>query len=132
MLAEGNAREALAAELHVRETDYLAILAQCGRDCIGDVIIEDDSDSNPQITSAKNSYEEVSNEQLFRFFRSIPDMSRENVGSRLSLAGAQSKIGLAHMPGSPMKHFDYVPGWEKGANTSSISSLRPGQYIVLR
>lgn len=129
MLAEGNAREALAAELHVRETDYLAILAQCGRDCIGDVIIEDDSDSNPQITSAKNSYEEVSNEQLFR---SIPDMSRENVGSRLSLAGAQSKIGLAHMPGSPMKHFDYVPGWEKGANTSSISSLRPGQYIVLR
>ena len=47
LLAEGNAREALAAELHVRETDYLAILAQCGRDCIGDVIIEDDSDSNP-------------------------------------------------------------------------------------
>ena len=41
LLAEGNAREALAAELHVRETDYLAILAQCGRDCIGDVIIED-------------------------------------------------------------------------------------------
>lgn len=96
------------------------------------MIIEDDSDSNPQITSAKNSYEEVGNEQLFRFFRSIPDMSRENAGSRLSLAGAQSKIGLAHMPGSPMKHFDYVPGWEKGANTSPISSLRPGQYIVLR
>lgn len=106
LLAEGNAREALAAELHVRETDYLAILAQCGRDCIGDVIIEDDGDSSPQIASAKNSYEELSNEQLFRFFRSIPDMSRENVGSRLSLAGAQSKIGLAHMPGRPMKHFD--------------------------
>lgn len=136
LLAEGNAREALAAELHVRETDYLAILAQCGRDCIGDVIIEDDSDSNPQITSAKNSYEEVSNEQLFCFFRSIPDMSRENVGSRLSLAGAQSKIGLAHMPGSPMSQ-----GWLKPRGlaasthilkTGSIEKLVSLEFLCMR
>lgn len=106
LLAEGSAREALAAELHVRETNYLAILARCGHDCIGDVVIEDGNDRNSQTA---NGYEAVNDEQLIRYFKSLPDMTRENIGSRLSLAGAQSKIGLARMPGNgPMSR-----GWLK-------------------
>lgn len=106
LLAEGSAREALAAELHVRETNYLAILARCGHDCIGDVVIEDGNDHNSQTA---NEYEAVNDEQLIRYFKSLPDMTRENIGSRLSLAGAQSKIGLARMPGNgPMSR-----GWLK-------------------
>lgn len=106
LLAEGSAREALAAELHVRETNYLAILARCGHDCIGDVVIEDGNDRNSQTA---NEYEAVNDEQLIRYFKSLPDMTRENIGSRLSLAGAQSKIGLARMPGNgPMSR-----GWLK-------------------
>lgn len=136
LLAEGNAREALAAELHVRETDYLTILAQCGRDCIGDVIIDDESDSNPQVTSVENNYEEISDEQLFRLFRSLPDMSKENVGSRLSLAGAQSKIGLAHMPGSPMSQGWFKPQGLAASThilkTGSIEKLVSLEFLCMR
>lgn len=56
------------------------------------MVIEDGNDRNSQ---TPNEYEAVNDEQLIRYFKSLPDMTRENIGSRLSLAGAQSKIGLA-------------------------------------
>lgn len=37
LVPEGNARSIMAAELHVREDDYAAMLKHCGLDCIGDL-----------------------------------------------------------------------------------------------
>ncbi len=39
LLPEGNARQAVAAMLHVRDEDYLAMLAGYGFECTGDVVI---------------------------------------------------------------------------------------------
>lgn len=39
LLPEGHARQAIAAALHVREENYLSLLAGYGFECIGDVII---------------------------------------------------------------------------------------------
>ena len=39
LVPEGEARRLVAAELRVREDDYLAMLSCCGLDCVGDLVI---------------------------------------------------------------------------------------------
>lgn len=43
LLAEGATRQELAAELQLPEDDWLSLLAACGSECIGDVVIVPDS-----------------------------------------------------------------------------------------
>ena len=97
LLAEGVSRQALAAELQIREDDYLSLLVRCGRECIGDVLISDDSGV---IAHEDLGYESVCREDLIAMFRDLPEAAAENAASRLSLAGTQNKVGLARMPGS--------------------------------
>ena len=78
------------------------------------MVIEDGNDRNSQ---TPNEYEAVNDEQLIRYFKSLPDMTRENIGSRLSLAGAQSKIGLARMPGNGPMSREWLKPHRLAAST---------------
>ena len=50
LLPEAKARQALAASIGVQESDYLALLQVCGKDCIGDVVIL--GASSPDVVAA--------------------------------------------------------------------------------
>ena len=121
LLAEGGAREALAAELGVRQDDYRAMLAACGRDCIGDVVIE--STNDPRL-NRNNEYESIDAKRIAHFFQSLPSASKENIDARLSLAGAQSKIGLAHIPNEPMTR-----GWLKPHGLDASTHILKTSHI---
>ena len=94
LLAEGPTRDALASELGVKGSDYLSVLALCGRDCIGDVLAWDDERFAPEYAGGVQLKTLVSEDTLRALFRGLSEMSEENAESRLSLAGNQNKIGL--------------------------------------
>lgn len=95
LLPEGESRKDLAAALGIPEDDYLGMLALCGRECLGDVVVG-------PIDGAQRhapSYAEVGREELAGLFSNVADMAASNAAARLSLAGTQEKVGLAHDPG---------------------------------
>ena len=93
LLAEGRARAALASELGLSEEDWLGMLAACGRECIGDVLVLDRPVEHPLDVG---EYEPLDEDDLRRMFLDEPGVARENVATRLSLAGTQSKTALAY------------------------------------
>lgn len=92
LVPEGAARRLMSAELHVREDDWLAMLHACGLDCVGDLPITTGALPEPPV------YESVSTEELRELFSRQASMAELNGSERLSLAGTQSKVGLAHIP----------------------------------
>lgn len=121
LLAEGMARRALAAELQLAENDTLAFLASCGRDCIGDVVVEQQEDEPISETLA---YEPVSPDELNRMFRSVSETAGENAASRLSLAGTQGKTGLAHDPRLPIEK-----GWLRPRGLAATTHILKTSYL---
>lgn len=108
LLPEATARTALAGSLGIREEDYLSLLEACGKDCIGDLIVVG-SDSRDNADSLKKTIEEeeegyapLSNDDMRHILSSLPAMARQNATSSLSLAGAQGKVGLSHLPNCPI------------------------------
>lgn len=92
LLAEGRARAALASELGLAEEDWVGMLVACGRECIGDVLVLDRPVEHPLDVG---EYESLDEDDLRRMFLDEPGVARENVETRLSLAGTQSKTALA-------------------------------------
>lgn len=92
LLAEGRARTVLAAELGIAEEDWVGMLAACGRECVGDVLV---LDRPPKLPLDVGEYETLNENVLRRMFLDDPSVARENVVTRLSLAGTQSKTALA-------------------------------------
>lgn len=90
LLPEGPALERLAAQQRLRQDDYLGILARCGLDCIGDVVL-DEGASHEHAT-----YLPVHLPELLTEENSFPVSAKLQSESRLSLAGTQSKTGLFH------------------------------------
>lgn len=99
LLAEGRARSSLASELGLSEDDWLGLLAACGEECIGDVLI---CERGVAPNAAEGGYTPLGEAELRSLFLSDSDVARENVRTRLSLAGTQSKTALAHDPGQPL------------------------------
>lgn len=103
LLPEGLALESLCTTLGIRPDDYFELLAACGLDCLGDVII------NPTAYQETRSYEPLT----FEYLKSLGndsiaiDTSLEN--ARLSLAGTLSKCGLFHDPTTDIEHGWYQP-----------------------
>lgn len=119
LLAEGVSRQALMSQLQIPENDYLSLLAACGKDCIGDVVISDESIGDSiQRAPMKAGYDGVSRDDLRRMFESFPSAARENAASRLSLAGAQNKVGLAHDPSQDMNC-----GWMRPKGWSATTHI---------
>ena len=121
LLAEGVARQALAAELQIREDDYLSLLAKCGRECIGDVLATDCNDS---VGQTPFGYSAVSHEELVAMFRNLPETAAENAASRLSLAGTQNKVGLAQLPDGISTAWLRPKGLAATTHILKTSSLR--------
>lgn len=115
LLPEGEARRALAGELRLPEQDWLSLLAACGRDCIGDVVIRDEGDRDP---FEEHGYNAMTRNDLIEMFLDRPSRALENATMRLSLAGAQDKTGLAHQPEAPM-----TEGWLQPKGTAATTHI---------
>ena len=94
LLAEGGARAAVASELGLVEEDWVGILAACGRECVGDVLVLRHRLSGNPLDVGE--YEPLDDDALRMMFLNEPSIARENVATRLSLAGTQSKTALAY------------------------------------
>lgn len=121
LIAEGMARRALAETLQVAEEDYVAILTHCGRECIGDVLVWH-ADDEPAPTEL--DYSPLTQEDLAKAVRGLPGSSAENASSRLSLAGTQSKIGLAHNPNTDFEH-----GWLRPEGFAATTHILKTSYL---
>ena len=121
LIAEGMTRRALAETLQVAEEDYVAILANCGRECIGDVLVWYADD---QPVPAERGYIPLAQEDLAKAVRGLPESSAENASSRLSLAGTQNKIGLAHNPNTDFEH-----GWLRPEGFAATTHILKTSYL---
>ena len=122
LLPEGHARQAIAAALHVREENYLSLLANYGFECIGDVII---ARENEVLT---NHYEPIDVTNL------ASDLGENkaaeiNAASRLSLAGTQNKVGLYHDPRSIRWETDWYRPLG-GAPSTHILKTSPNRNVL--
>lgn len=121
LIAEGMTRRALAETLQVAEEDYVAILAHCGRECIGDVLVWYTDD---QPVSTELDYSPLAYEELAHAVQGLPESSAENASSRLSLAGTQNKIGLAHSPNTDFEH-----GWLRPKGLAATTHILKTSYL---
>lgn len=132
LLPEGPMRTALAADLHASEQDYLTLLGCSGLDCIGDVVVRPVAEG---LSWDGGSYTPLARDELLQTFADTEALTVSNVASRISLAGTQGKVGLAHLPGANMDE-----GWlrpEAGAasthvlKTSSISRIEELELLCM-
>lgn len=108
LLPEGATRQALVGALGVPADDYLAILSATGLECIGDVVVRP-AREGAVAASARwdgGSYAPLDAGDMRETLSDLSSLSWSNGESRLSLAGTQGKVGLAHVPGSPLSE-----GW---------------------
>ncbi len=90
LLPEGFHRRYVAQWMHVREEDYLSILAGLGDECLGAVRVV-----NPMRRAETAGYELLSGKQVSELAREGSVKSAEMLArSHLSLAGASGKTGL--------------------------------------
>lgn len=126
LLPEGPARAALATQAAAREDDYLALLGYAGLDCVGDVVIRPQGEEVPW---DEGSYIPLTYEELRATLRTYDSLAASNVEARLSLAGTQGKVGLAHMPGAPIDTGWMLPNG--GAASTHILKVSGVSLIAL-
>lgn len=120
LLAEGEPRRRLCAEAGIAEDDYLSLLVYCGRDCIGDVMVWDASSGDvPPERLPEASFVRIPEDEMRTIFRDSSGIADSNNASRLSLAGTQNKVGLAHASSGP---------WER--TWLRPRSLTPSTHIL--
>lgn len=112
LVPEGAARRIMSAELHVRESDWLCMLGACGLDCVGDLLITEGELPEPP------RYESVSATELKELFSRRASMAELNGSDRISLAGTQSKVGLAHSSNEPL-----TSGWFRCLNCAASTHI---------
>ena len=89
LLPEGFTRKTVADWLRVDENDYLALLKELGRECIGAIKIRTGEDDEPA------EYRKLSKAQLEELAKEGTESSAKYVTqTRISLAGASGKTGL--------------------------------------
>lgn len=99
LLPEGPMRTSLANSLEAREEDYLTLLGYSGLDCIGDVVVRRVSEG---FAWSAGSYVPLDNQTLRETLGDLDTLTASNIATRLSLAGTQGKVGLAHMPSTEL------------------------------
>ena len=91
LLPEGFTRKTVARALRADENDYLRILSELGRECLGAIRIKDESAEEEEICA----YEPLSIEQVHALAEEGTSKSAELVTkAHLSLTGASGKAGL--------------------------------------
>ena len=92
LLPEGFTRRSVAQSIHTDSDNYIDILRALGEECIGAIRIYEDGDSDDV-----GNYRKLSLEQIRELAsKGAVKASQINVGTRLSLAGASGKVGLAY------------------------------------
>lgn len=90
LLPEGFTRRCVAEWMHIDEGDYLSILAELGRECLGAVKIVDETGK-----AVEPEYRELSAKEVYALASEGATESAELVTkSHLSLTGASGKVGL--------------------------------------
>lgn len=91
LLPEGGALAAVAKTLEVKSSSYLKVLNALGSECIGALILESADEREDDLYG----YESLSREELGRAFEAGAEgVAKLQEEAKLSLAGAQSKMGL--------------------------------------
>ena len=130
LLPEGAALAKLAHATGYRPTDYLQLLATCGLDCVGDIVINPEAFANAAYESL-----DADSEALLSGRRTVPPAYTQQAGmyvngdSRLSLAGTQDKIGLYRNYAAPDEESRRV--WYRpvgGAPSNTIVKF-PGEEL---
>jgi len=89
LLPEGFLRKNIAANMHYDEYDYLSILYNLGRECIGAIRIDEND------REEKSGYERITSKQVEELAAEGTTKSAEIViKTHLSLTGASGKVGL--------------------------------------
>lgn len=89
LLPEGFMRKSIATHMHFDENDYLSILYNLGKECLGAIRI-DETDKDPG-----SGYEAISSKQVEELAAKGTLKSTEMViKTHLSLTGASGKVGL--------------------------------------
>ena len=89
LLPEGFLRRTIATNMHFDENDYLSILYNLGRECIGAIRIEEND------REEKSGYERITSKQVEELAAEGTTKSTEIViKTHLSLTGASGKVGL--------------------------------------
>ena len=103
LLPEGFTRREVARQLHADEMDYLTILSEQGRECIGAIRILQEGDPLPE-----SNYEELTMEQIKSLAEEGVSKSVEIVtNTHLSLTGASGKVGLYQEANSGKWYLPY-------------------------
>lgn len=103
LLPEGMALENLCRSMGIATDNYFGMLAACGLDCLGDVII------NPGTYVEERFYEPLSADQITAMAGKPGKIDQSLEVARLSLAGTQNKCGLFHDPEAPLHEGWYQP-----------------------
>ena len=105
LLPEGMTRRAFADALHVGYDDVMGLVAHLNNESAGALVFAD-AETDPTST---RSYEPLDFAEIATFARSPRAKALElDMASRLSLAGAQTKIGLYHR-GSSLEDGWFLP-----------------------
>jgi len=106
LLPEERARANVARALGLRGQDYLSILSKIGYECVGDVMISHDK----AVDVGQRAYHKMSPQRLRELsYASGEQIAAMQVDARLSLAGAQMKVGLYHDEKQPVQSGWYLP-----------------------
>lgn len=90
LLPEGFTRRCVAERMHLDSNDYLSILAELGRECLGAIKILDVSDKE-----VLPEYRRLSAEEVYLLASEGATESAEMIAkAHLSLTGASGKVGL--------------------------------------
>ena len=118
LLPEGFLRLTVAQRMRADENDYVPVLAGLGRECLGAIMITEDTDADTQ-----PSYEKLSIDQLRELAKEGVSKSVQLVEkAHLSLAGASGKVGLYY---DPENFFWYVPkGYAPSTHIVKQSHIR--------
>jgi len=115
LLPEGAALDAVARQLEVSSTSYLQILGKLGDECIGAVVIGGSGEPDP------SGYLRITRDELAAFaLREADGMAQLQAASRLSLAGAQSKMGVRARLGD--SGFEYLLPHGSAASTHILKT----------
>jgi len=102
LLPEGDLHKMLAWSLHLGTDSYPEMLARLNNESTGALVFSYEESSNGDSLIKNRAYVPFSSEDLVRFSRQPRSVALESgMASRLSLAGAQAKLGLYHVGTDP-------------------------------
>ena len=122
LLPEGAALAAVARKLEVKSSSYLKVLDALGSECIGAVVLGREDVEAP---AEAYGYEPLARETVGAVFREGADgVAQLQEEAKLSLAGAQSKMGLYLERKDGVAHYALPCGSAPSTHIVKTSSRR--------